>query len=201
MKLPGTVGLVLCGGQSARMGRDKGLIRYHQQPQREHTYNLLREICSEVYLSCKQVQLPGVPKGFNSILDLPLYSEIGPLGAILSALEQLPGKDILVVGCDYPFLTKEELDLFIHSIDDSRIAASFYDKTYEPTLAWYSHLGAKQLLEMCQSGEFSLRKYLIQVDAHRYFPNDSSIVWSIDTPAQSDRVYKTLERKPYLRWN
>jgi molybdopterin-guanine dinucleotide biosynthesis protein A len=194
MKLSSTVGLVLCGGQSARMGRDKGLISYHRLPQREHTYNLLREICAEVYLSCNQNQLMAIGEEFNTIGDLPKYSGVGPLGAVLSALEQLPGKDILLTGCDYPFLTKDDLDCFIQGIDDSFIAASFFDETFEPALAWYSRYAAEPLLKMFRQGEFSLRKFLIQANAHKHFPRDRRTIRSIDTPAESELVHTTLKR-------
>jgi molybdopterin-guanine dinucleotide biosynthesis protein A len=200
MKLSSTVGLVLCGGQSARMGRDKGLITYHKQPQREHTYHLLSEICDEVYLSCNQNQNAVIDKRFNIIVDDPQYFGIGPLGAILTSFEQLPGKDILVVGCDYPFLTKEELNSFLESIGDSSIAASFFNETYEPALAWYSHRVVKQLLEMFRSGEFSLNQFLTRVNAHKYFPRNPRIVKSIDTPVQSEQVYQTLNLNVERIW-
>jgi molybdopterin-guanine dinucleotide biosynthesis protein A len=201
MKLQGTVGLVLCGGQSTRMARDKGSICYHRRPQREHVYHLLSDIFDEVYLSCNSAQLDHINDKFKKLVDLPQFSGNGPLGALLTAFQVLPGKAIMVVGCDYPLLTSEELQLFIQSIGDSSTAASFFGKTHEPALAWYSQYAADLILEMFYSGETSLRHFLERVNAHKYFPRNPLIVESIDTPAQSERVKRMLSHNFEKPWN
>ena len=50
-------GLVLSGGRSTRMGKDKGLINYHGIPQRDYIYNLLNEVCDETYMSIRKDQV------------------------------------------------------------------------------------------------------------------------------------------------
>ncbi|MBK8495728.1 MAG: NTP transferase domain-containing protein [Chitinophagaceae bacterium] len=36
-----TYGLVLCGGNSSRMGTDKSMLQYYDKPQRYHVYDML----------------------------------------------------------------------------------------------------------------------------------------------------------------
>ncbi|MEJ2005277.1 MAG: NTP transferase domain-containing protein, partial [Cyclobacteriaceae bacterium] len=50
---PVVKGLVLAGGQSVRMGRDKGSIDYHGMPQREYAAGLLSKVCKEVLISAR----------------------------------------------------------------------------------------------------------------------------------------------------
>ena len=56
-------GLVLAGGQSTRMGRDKGELIYHDSvPQREWAYRLLEPFCDYVVLSLQRDQKTNLSK-------------------------------------------------------------------------------------------------------------------------------------------
>ena len=50
-------GLVLSGGQSSRMGRDKALIDYHGLPQYAYVYDLLLGFCDKVFISSKKINI------------------------------------------------------------------------------------------------------------------------------------------------
>jgi nucleoside-triphosphatase THEP1 len=49
-------GLVLCGGQSVRMGSDKAFLEYHGKPQCYHLYDELQTIYNNVFISCNESQ-------------------------------------------------------------------------------------------------------------------------------------------------
>ena len=50
-------GLVVCGGQSTRMGMDKSQLQYHGVPQREWLYELLQPLCEDVYISLSLIHI------------------------------------------------------------------------------------------------------------------------------------------------
>ncbi|MDX1545013.1 MAG: NTP transferase domain-containing protein, partial [Christiangramia sp.] len=63
-------GLVLAGGKSSRMGMDKGDLKYHGKPQRDHLYEMLQEVCDEVFLSLRKDQEDAVKANFRTIADM-----------------------------------------------------------------------------------------------------------------------------------
>ena len=99
-------GLLLCGGKSRRMGRDKAALSYHDDaiPHAKYSYDLLSEIVDECFLS---IAKPGLVTGFlpsftNYIVDI--RNDVGIVGSILTAFEFSAEVAWLVVACDLPGL-------------------------------------------------------------------------------------------------
>lgn len=92
-------GVVLHGGHSSRMGRDKAYLRYYGVPLFEHMRSLLRRAGLEnVFLS-----------GPGGITDL--LPGLGPLGGIHACMNFLAGKftHVLFVPIDMPLLTPAQI--------------------------------------------------------------------------------------------
>ena len=103
-------GLVLAGGKSSRMGRDKGEICYHEEPQRIHAYKLLDVLCERTFLSVREDQENQIAKSFGTITDLNNFR--GPFNGIMSAHYKYPEVAWLVLATDLPLLaTKDVLKL------------------------------------------------------------------------------------------
>lgn len=121
---PPLYGLVLAGGRSTRMNRDKAALVYHDRPQAAHTLDLLSTRCSPVYLSCRsdQADKPGFA-GLPQLHDT--WFDLGPLGGILTAMSAHPHAAWLVAACDLPYLDKEALDLLVSGRDPSMAATAF----------------------------------------------------------------------------
>ena len=96
---PKIYGLVLAGGQSTRMGKDKGLIPYHGLPQREYLYHLLSRVCDKTFLSIRPDQKDEIDD-MEVIIDKDEYK--GPYNGLLSAHKEYPEVAWLVVACDLP---------------------------------------------------------------------------------------------------
>ncbi|MPR35551.1 molybdenum cofactor guanylyltransferase [Salmonirosea aquatica] len=101
-------GLVLSGGESRRMGRDKGLIPVESTLWVNRAGTLLQEVDLPVSILIREVQrkvytaeiLPDFE--LLSDLDLPVG---GPLKGLLSFHLRYPQADVLVLPCDMPNLT------------------------------------------------------------------------------------------------
>ena len=103
-------GLVLSGGLSSRMGRDKGSVIYppSQVSQRVRCVELLRPFCDAVFVSCREEQKTSNRAGTG--LDFAdSVKGGGPGVGILSAAAAYPGQPLAVLACDFPFATEEEV--------------------------------------------------------------------------------------------
>lgn len=193
MILPDTIALVLCGGNSTRMGTDKSMLQYYDKPQRYHVYDMLQPFCDEAFISCNESQSAGMLAGYKVLSDLPGYRNSGPMGALLTAYSRFPGKHILLIGCDYPFLSVAELINFSACCTDA--PAGFYNEAedlYEPLLAWYPDTACKPVKEMYAAGQHSLQDFLEESSAVKYYTANKQCISSVDTPEDFKQVRKLL---------
>jgi molybdenum cofactor guanylyltransferase len=195
-KLTGTFGLVACGGSSSRMGTDKSMLIYHNKPQRYHLYEMLQPFCDDVLISCKEEQVVAEDEGFHILTDDILYNNIGPMAALLTAFSRFPQTNMLLIGCDYPFLTNEELHEFARHCDKSKAAAFYNEKEdiYEPLLAWYSCNSFAALKEMHREGKYSLQHFLRNNEAIKCHPRNFNSMVSVDTAAARTGIEGTRSR-------
>jgi molybdopterin-guanine dinucleotide biosynthesis protein A len=187
-------GLVLAGGLSTRMQRDKGLLRYHGQAQREYAAGLLARYCREVYLSCRPDQAPEPGSPFPLLPDT--FTGLGPLGGILSALRHQPDAAWLVVACDLPLLDDETLRFLVTGRDPSRVATAFLDpegKFPEPLVTIYEPRSYPVLLQMLGLGYSCPRKTLINHDVALLRAPNAKALTNVNEPGEYERVVRELE--------
>lgn len=179
-------GLVLVGGQSRRMGRDKALLSYDgERTQLERTASLLQSVCTQTYVSQRQEQAFPVPTETEVIYDSDADIH-GPLCGILSAMQQHPEADWLVLACDLPNLTEatlRKLIQFYHSKEPTLTAyRSSSDGLPEPLCAIYPAGFANPLKELAlELGKHCPRKLLIVKEASLVDQDDPRSLDNINT--------------------
>jgi len=193
MILANTIALVLCGGTSTRMGSDKSMLQYYDKPQRYHVYDMLQPFAQQVFISCNAGQANTIEAGYQSLTDLTMYAHTGPMAALLTAFTRFPQKSILMIGCDYPFLSVSELINFSTCCTDAPI--SFYNnekELYDPLLAWYPATASETIQEMHAAAHFSLQEFLQESRAAKYYPANKHCSTSVDTPEEFKRSKKLI---------
>lgn len=179
--------LILSGGQSQRMGKTKALLTYQDQPQIFRLAQMLGTFSNEISLSCTPEQASlFTAAGWNQqiITDLPTWGHIGPLNGLLSAFYQKITA-WLVVGCDYPRLTKADFEYLILNRDQSRLATVFRhpDTGFaEPLIGIYEPGAGDALLHWFETGNQSLRIFLEQHPVKFVIPDHPDHLQSVDTP-------------------
>lgn len=185
---PKIYGLVLAGGKSTRMGKDKGLITYHGMPQREYLYHLLGRVCTETYVSIRPEQKSEFDERTPVILDDDVYK--GPFNGILSAHQKFPEVAWLVVACDMPLIDLASLQELIAARDPNAMASAFADKSDplpEPLCAIWEPHALKKAIEYLESGNGTCpRKFLINSETKLVFPSSPNVLLN----ANSEEEYK-----------
>ena len=152
-------GLILAGGKSTRMGLDKSLLNYNGKTQREHLYELLGPICSEVFISCNALQSEEIT--LPKIEDC--FGESGPMGGVLSAFKYASNKAWLIIACDMPFLTATTLENLIAHRNPALYATAFQDPESglpEPLITIWEPDAYPILQQAFAAGNTSLRQVL-----------------------------------------
>lgn len=178
-------GVVLCGGQSTRMGTDKAFIKYHQSEQVYHVQQLLFPLCDDVVISCNAEQKEKLANNTVVIPDETTFAGAGPMTGVLSVFQQNHNQALLVAGCDYPFLTSADIQSLIEAREAEYDAVCFKneDGFAEPLLAIYEPQTAIKMREYFNSGQTSLRHFLQTIRTKYIFAPDSRTIKSVDSPA------------------
>ena len=106
------IGLVLAGGQSTRMGTDKGLMPQEGKVWTTIVKEALNMFEIPTYISINHTQLEEYSTIFpKDTLIIDALAIQGPLGGLLSAHIQFPEADILAIACDQIKINKETLEI------------------------------------------------------------------------------------------
>ncbi|HEX9750145.1 MAG TPA: molybdenum cofactor guanylyltransferase [candidate division Zixibacteria bacterium] len=153
-------GLVLIGGRSERMGRDKALLELGGRPLWQIAANTLSPLVGCVLL-VGNVNVPGTGSATRRIDDDP--PGLGPLGGIVTGLEKSGCAHHLVLAVDYPMVTLEFLRLLLDSADGFQAVCGQSATHLEPLVAYYHADCAPVARTMIDSGEIRTHKLFERV--------------------------------------
>ena len=179
-----TYGLVLAGGKSKRMGRDKALLDRDGQSQLAYLAGLLEDKVERVFVSTRAEQQDDSERSrYPRIVDR--YEEMGPLAGILSAMEQHPDVHWLVVACDLPNISDETITHLVKNCSaDHPFTAyvSSHDGLPEPLCAIYRAGSTGIIRRFAEEGIHCPRKILIRSDTYLLEQADPRSLDNINTP-------------------
>jgi molybdopterin-guanine dinucleotide biosynthesis protein A len=179
-------GLVLAGGASSRMGRDKAAIDYHGRTQLQCAFDLLNSVCERSFISVRADQQSDPTRAsLPQITDR--HENIGPLAGIGAAFESHPGVAWLVLACDLPFLARETLMHLIDRRNPSGIATTYrsaHDGLPEPLCAIWEPASREPVLQWIAADKRCPRKLLINFEATVIEQPNGRALDNINTPEE-----------------
>ncbi len=147
---PTTSAIVLAGGQSRRMGRDKALIEFQGKPVIAHVIAALRELTPDVVVVSNRLDRYG-PFGARVAADYD--PPCGPLGGIAVGLQAIAHELAVVVACDMPFLNVTLLRWLIDQAGEYDAVVPQTGGEFEPLHAVYRRGCYQPIVQRLERGE------------------------------------------------
>jgi len=189
-------GLILAGGSSSRMQRDKAALPYRGVSQLERAYRLASGHVPEVFVSVRAGQASDPTRAAHPLIIDSVDGE-GPMVGIRSALAAHPDSAWLVLACDLPFLSDAALQQLLRERDPSGLATAYrsvHDGLPEPLCAIWEPAAAPALARYQAEGGRCPRKFLIRQHARLLEPKDRRALDNVNTPEEYAEAQSTLDR-------
>jgi len=157
------LGVVLCGGESKRMGSDKGLMEINGNTWAQEVAGKLHLLPIPVVVSINEQQQQSYSKLFSAEqLVIDNINISGPLKGLLTVHLKYPENDILLMACDLIDMDNLTLKNLINQYHDNDGFDFFvyHENFAEPFCAIYTSRGLRPVLEKAQL--HSLDKFSFQ---------------------------------------
>jgi molybdopterin-guanine dinucleotide biosynthesis protein A len=132
--------IILCGGKSSRMGRDKATLPFGPEQMLQRVVRLIGEAVDPqnvVVVAAPGQALPPLPDGVTVARDS--HESRGPLEGLATGFRALGDRvdAVYASGCDVPLLAPAFVDQMFNSLGDHDIVVPCEDQYYHPLAAVY----------------------------------------------------------------
>jgi molybdenum cofactor guanylyltransferase len=188
-------GLILAGGSSSRMKRDKAGLEYLGKSQLDRAFELARRHVAPVFVSVRGNQAADPARARRPLIIDSVPGE-GPIAGIRSALAAHPDVAWLVLACDLPFLSDAALAHLLNERDANLLATAYrsaHDGLPEPLCAVWEPRAAAELAAYQASGGRCPRKFLMRHAARILEPLDARALDNVNTPEEYAQALELLD--------
>ena len=147
--------VLVAGGESRRMGRDKATLLFHAKPLWQIQLELLQKLePTEIFVSARTdpVWRPADVQ-FNAD-DLPSR---GPLSGLAASLTRMRAQHLLALAIDMPFMTEDYLKFLCNQIEPGCGVVANIEDRFEPLAAIYPREAHDDLVTALSGSDFSLQ--------------------------------------------
>jgi molybdenum cofactor guanylyltransferase len=147
--------LLLAGGESRRMGRDKATMEFDGRPLWERQTELLRALGPEKIMVSARTAPSWHPHDVELLLDDPPSS--GPLSGLTKALATIGTTHLIVLAVDMPFMTAGELAKLLELARNGCGVVPIIEERAEPLVAVYPANAAEDFRAALGGSDFSVQ--------------------------------------------
>jgi molybdopterin-guanine dinucleotide biosynthesis protein A len=195
-RIPETLtGIVLAGGASQRMGRDKAFLKLDGQRLIEVVIARMTQVCAEVLVVAGDAR-PYVGLGVPAVEDC--FRGVGVLGGLHAGLEAAAHELTLAVGCDMPFLNPDLMRAFAGWAEGFDVAVLRYGdgEQVEPLHGAYRRTCLPAMEAAIRAGRRRIISFFPHVKVRYVSPAD---VTPLDPDLRSFRNVNTPEEWSAVR--
>ena len=145
--------VLLAGGKSTRMGRDKALLEIDGEPLWRRQ---LETLCA---LAPEQLMISGPPRGeYEALPDA--VENAGPLGGVSAALQRSSSPLLVVLAVDLPQMTSDYLRSLLTLCREGRGVVPRGPEFFEPLAAVYPTVCASLTGAALRRGKYSMQDFV-----------------------------------------
>jgi molybdopterin-guanine dinucleotide biosynthesis protein A len=179
--------LLLAGGESRRMGRDKATMEFEGRPLWERQLELLRGLGPEkIFVSARTAPV-WLPNHAELLLDDP--PSHGPISGLTKGLASLRATHLIALAVDMPFMTADELRRLLEQVTEGCGVVPIIGGQAEPLAAIYPAAAATDFRTALEEPDWSLQpivRSLAEVGKVRLWPvPDASLYRSVNEPGDT----------------
>ena len=190
--------IVLAGGASRRMGRDKALLVLHGKPLIERVVECVSGLPGEILVVADRADRYSLP-GTTGVADE--FPGEGPLAGAVSGLRAAGAGAHLLVACDMPFLQPDLMRAMLLRAPGFEAVAGRINGDTLPLCAVYTQAALPIAEQLLSSGERVLRRlpeacratWLDEEELRAFDPNLLSFR-NINTPDDFDSAEANAQR-------
>ena len=170
--------VILAGGKSSRMGRDKTQLIYNGKTLLASAVDRFSAVFDRVYLS---IGYPGKYPDIDVERVIDIYPGCGPMAGLHAALLKTPDEGVFLAAADLPFSSPEAAQKVIELCGDcaTAVIVGNNDK-FEPAFGYYKKSLLPFIEEYLASGKYKMMQLFDALPCRRISPDELGTLWRTD---------------------
>ncbi len=187
--------VILAGGESKRMGKDKAFLLWNGKTFLRHILEKVSQFSDEIIISANKSehiykeQIKDIKKPVKIIKDKNPYS--GPLNGIVSCFDYISNNNVFIATCDTPDINLEVIKYLFKNLKGFDAVIPVINNKFQPLNTFYKKEAISVGKNLYEKGNKSLFKwvenlnvkYISDKDLKKYDPYLSTFR-SINTPEE-----------------
>jgi molybdenum cofactor guanylyltransferase len=174
--------VLLAGGESTRMGRDKATLEWRGAPLWAQQLEKLRGLTSNIFVSAR-FAVPWRPADVNLVIDES--PSRGPLSGLTASLEMMETDCLLALAVDMPFITVSQLKKLCDYARPELGAVPVVNEKVEPLAAVYPKRAASIFGEALNGTDHSVQHLVQRL-------SESGLIRKIAIDAAAAHFYRSI---------
>jgi len=150
--------VLLAGGESRRMGRDKATLLFRGRPLWQIQFDLLRRLQPEEIFVSARTDPPWRPSDVQFVSDEP--PSCGPLSGLSATLARISTDHLLALAIDMPLMTENYLRSICNLIEPERGVLPMIGNRAEPLVGIYPKGTGADFITALSGSDFSLQSLI-----------------------------------------
>jgi len=189
-------GIILAGGKSRRMGRNKAFIDSGGVPFFERVYRVFKEIFSEIIIVTNDV-LPF--ERYEAILQRDIILNKGALGGLYTGLLHSSNYQAFCSACDMPFLNPRVIEYMTQERDEYDVIVPKTHDGLHPLHAIYSKKCLNPMRQLLDRDDLRIVdffgqvrvRYIEEMEIREFDPHMRSVI-NVNTEEEMEAVRNIL---------